>query len=75
IPGLPEILVSVNPNTHPGLLGICLSGAGPTILVLATHNFDNISETITNIFSEKGIDTVVKVLEIVNEGAQVVETH
>ncbi len=36
IPGLPDVLASVTPKTHPGLLGICLSGAGPTILALAT---------------------------------------
>lgn len=30
IPGLTEILSSMTPKTHPGLLGICLSGAGPT---------------------------------------------
>lgn len=40
IPGLPEILASLTPQSHPGLLGICLSGAGPTILALATDNFD-----------------------------------
>lgn len=40
IPGLPEILASLTPQSHPGLLGICLSGAGPTILALATENFE-----------------------------------
>jgi homoserine kinase len=30
IPGLTELLRSVTPKSHPGLLGICLSGAGPT---------------------------------------------
>ncbi|CAG8610496.1 16722_t:CDS:2 [Funneliformis mosseae] len=47
IPGLSEILSSVKPTSHPGLLGICLSGAGPTILALATNHFDKISDTIT----------------------------
>ncbi|KAG5722675.1 Homoserine kinase, partial [Termitomyces sp. T112] len=36
IPGLPEVTSRITPATHPGLLGICLSGAGPTILALAT---------------------------------------
>jgi homoserine kinase len=40
IPGLTEILAALTPQTHPGLLGICLSGAGPTILALATHDFE-----------------------------------
>lgn len=30
VPGLSEILSTVSPKTHPGLLGLCLSGAGPT---------------------------------------------
>ncbi|CAG8732841.1 4305_t:CDS:2, partial [Acaulospora morrowiae] len=74
IPGLSEVLASVKPNTHPGLLGICLSGAGPTILALATGNpdkIDNIAEAIKNVFTEKGIDSVIKVLDVVDEGAQV----
>nr|CAG8567122.1 2605_t:CDS:2 [Entrophospora candida] len=73
VPGLSEILTSIKPKTHPGLLGICLSGAGPTILALATHNFDDISTAITNIFSEKKIQTVVRVLDVINDGATVVE--
>ncbi|KAG9302847.1 hypothetical protein G9A89_009624 [Geosiphon pyriformis] len=73
IPGLPHILASVKPKTHPGLLGICLSGAGPTILALATHNFDIISEAITNAFTKEGIETVVMVLEVTEDGAKVVE--
>lgn len=31
IPGLKEVLESVTSVSHPGLLGICLSGAGPTV--------------------------------------------
>ncbi|CAG8611206.1 2587_t:CDS:2 [Paraglomus brasilianum] len=71
IPGLPHILSSVKPQTHPGLLGICLSGAGPTILALAYDNFDHIAESITKAFAKEGIDTVVKVLEVTEDGAQV----
>jgi len=36
IPGLTEVLNTFSPKSHDGLLGICLSGAGPTILALAT---------------------------------------
>lgn len=48
IPGLSKILNTMTPSTHPGLLGICLSGAGPTILALvdnkgATSNESTIS--------------------------------
>ncbi|SGZ21581.1 BQ5605_C021g09384 [Microbotryum silenes-dioicae] len=37
IPGLSKILNHMTPATHPGLLGICLSGAGPTILALVSN--------------------------------------
>ena len=48
IPGLPEVLQSLSPKSHPGLLGVCLSGAGPTILALATHNFGLIANAISS---------------------------
>ncbi|RPB19385.1 homoserine kinase [Terfezia boudieri ATCC MYA-4762] len=73
IPGLPEILASVTPQSHPGLLGICLSGAGPTILALATHNFDHIAEEILARFSQEGIQCDWKVLEPAYEGATVAQ--
>ncbi|CAG8680372.1 15145_t:CDS:2 [Dentiscutata erythropus] len=75
IPGLSEIITNVKPTTYPGLLGICLSGAGPTILALATHNFDSISKAVIDMFAKKNIETVVKVLDVVEGGAQIVETY
>jgi hypothetical protein len=35
----------------PGLLGIVISGAGPTVLALATHNFDAIGHKIQELFA------------------------
>ncbi|KAI8322525.1 homoserine kinase [Martensiomyces pterosporus] len=78
IPGLPEILATFNPDNTPGLLGICLSGAGPTILALAVSNFDEIAAKIREIFDRQpngGIDTHYKLLDIVSEGSTCVETH
>lgn len=46
IPGLTEIVSSMSPKTEDGFLGVCLSGAGPTILALATHNFEEIAGKI-----------------------------
>ena len=51
IPGLAQVLESISPHSHPGLLGICLSGAGPTILALATENFEQIASAIIQILS------------------------
>ena len=65
IPGLPEVTSRITPSTHPGLLGICLSGAGPTILALATEGFEKIAEDARVIFKEKGIDVDWKLLDVV----------
>jgi len=71
IPGLPEILLSVTPKSHPGLCGICLSGAGPTILALATENFDGIAKVILDMFAKKGIKCDWKLLEPAEEGSTI----
>jgi homoserine kinase len=71
IPGLTEILQSVTPQSHPGLLGICLSGAGPTILALATDNFDSIANHLLEQFKKEGISCDWKLLEPAQEGTTV----
>ncbi|KAL1972042.1 hypothetical protein VTN31DRAFT_7261 [Thermomyces dupontii] len=74
IPGLPEILQSMTPATQPGLLGICLSGAGPTILALATENFEEIANRIIAHFTERNIACQWKLLEPAHEGTTVKRT-
>jgi len=69
IPGLTEILKSVTPTSQPGLLGICLSGAGPTILALATHNFEQIANHLIGEFKKENISCEWKLLEPAYEGA------
>ena len=71
IPGLTEILQSVTPKSHPGLLGICLSGAGPTILALATHNFENIANHILEQFQKADISCKWVLLEPAQDGTTV----
>jgi homoserine kinase len=79
IPGLPQILQSMSPASTPGLLGISLSGAGPTILALATHNFETIAQGIvqelTQRFKERYADREIAcrwmLLEPAHEGAVV----
>ena len=75
IPGLTEILTSVTPKTHDGLLGICLSGAGPTILALATKNFEAIATAIIARFKKEGITCEWTVLEPAEDGATVQEVE
>lgn len=73
IPGLESILQSVTPKSHQGLCGICLSGAGPTILALATDNFEKIAQTIIGRFKEEGISCDWKLLEPAEDGTTVTE--
>lgn len=71
IPGLTEILGSVTPQSHPGLLGICLSGAGPTIMVLATDNFESIAQHLLGEFKKEGIACDWKLLDPAQDGTTV----
>ncbi|KAI9600191.1 hypothetical protein KEM48_000605, partial [Puccinia striiformis f. sp. tritici PST-130] len=65
IPALPRLTQELTPEKYPGLLGICLSGAGPTILCLATHNFEAIAHEIMSVWkTEANADCWWKVLEI-----------
>ena len=68
IPGLTEILRSVTPDKNHGLLGICLSGAGPTILALATENFDDIASYLVSEFKKENISCDWKLLEPAYDG-------
>ncbi|RCH95194.1 hypothetical protein CU098_002623 [Rhizopus stolonifer] len=68
IPGLPEILSTITYQKYDGLLGICLSGAGPTILALATKNFDEIAEAAIALFKQHGnFECSYKILDVVTE--------
>lgn len=71
VPRLTEILSSVTPSSHPGLLGICLSGAGPTILALATHNFEKIAEHLLDEFQKVNITCEWMLLQPAYDGATV----
>ncbi len=54
IPGFEEIL-QLNENSVPGLIGLCLSGAGPSVLAFAEGNLDEIYQRIASIFAERGL--------------------
>ncbi|KJZ76902.1 Homoserine kinase [Hirsutella minnesotensis 3608] len=75
IPGLTEVVEAMSPKTQPGFLGVCLSGAGPTILALATSNFGEIADKIIAILRQhnanKSLKCEWKVLEPA-EGSHVV---
>lgn len=74
VPGLDEILETMTPKTNPGLCGICLSGAGPTILALTTKNFETIAQSILKIFEKHGVRCEWKLLEPAAEGVTVTQS-
>lgn len=71
IPGLTRVLEEITPTSNPGLCGICLSGAGPTILCLATDNFEQIANSVISIFKENGVECSWKLLDLAYDGATV----
>lgn len=74
VPGLPEIL-QLTPQNCPGLLGICVSGAGPTVLALADRNYEEVGAKVKAIWDRsktvegKPIESKVWILDIVKDAA------
>jgi homoserine kinase len=67
VPGLADALATTRMQ---GLLGVALSGAGPSVVALAQSHFDQIGETIAQCFKQRGIDATVRQLEIDVTGCQ-----
>lgn len=61
IPGLAEIL---SVPRSPGLLGIALSGAGPSVLALADDRIEEIGRSVAAIFEQHGLASVVRCLAV-----------
>ncbi len=66
VPGLSEVLAL----KHPHLLGVCLSGAGPSILAFARSSAESVGEEICRILREKGVEAHFSVLAPDNRGAK-----
>lgn len=69
VPGLAEALAL--PRMH-GLLGVALSGAGPSIIALADDNHEEIGERLASCFRAHKIESTVRTLEVDNEGCRVI---
>ncbi len=65
IPGLSEILALPR---SPGLLGVALSGAGPSVVALATERFEEIGKTIARCFERHDLAPTIRNLEAAQEG-------
>ncbi len=60
VPGLPDILAL----EHPGLLATALSGAGPSVLVLANENVPSVAAAVQGCFAAHGHSSTVYSLPI-----------
>jgi len=65
IPGLSEALALPR---MPGLLGVALSGAGPSVIALATERFDEIGKAVAQCFERHDLSPTVRNLEAAQEG-------
>ncbi len=65
IPGLGDVL---SLPRMPGLLGVALSGAGPSVIALATDRFHEIGKAIASRFERNGVASTVRILEAAQDG-------
>jgi homoserine kinase len=66
VPGLTEVLST----KHPDVLGICLSGAGPSILAFVRANAARVGELIRQTLAQRGVEAQPYVLAADNLGAK-----
>lgn len=66
VPGLAEVL-SIR---HPEILGICLSGAGPSILAFVRANAAHAGEHIQRILAQHGVESQPYLVAPDNQGAK-----
>lgn len=65
IPGLSEVFALPRIS---GLLGVALSGAGPSVVALATERIDEIGKTVAACFERHGLSPTVRTLEAAQDG-------
>ena len=66
MPGLRQVI----DFRHKDLAGICLSGAGPSVLAIARSNAASIGEAVCAIFAENGIKAQARTLSADNRGGK-----
>jgi len=66
VPGLPEVLAL----KHPDLLGVCLSGAGPSLLAFTRGDTAAIGELIQKTLGEKQVKAYAYTVAADNRGAK-----
>ena len=66
-PGLAAVL-EMNDEDHEGLLGVAISGAGSSMMALATGNTDAIAEVMRERLAKHGLGSRTLVLPVDNVG-------
>ena len=61
---LVPILRQVLDARHPDLLGVCLSGAGPSVLAIAKRNADGVARAIAKLYRKEGVACTVRVQRV-----------
>jgi len=68
-PGLSEVLkMNDETKTHPGLLGVAISGAGSALIAFATGNCDAIAETMNARMAACGVKSRAMEVKVDNRG-------
>merc|ERR1712000_257884 len=68
VPGLQECL-ALSPQNTPGVLGVCLSGSGSTILALCRDNFSRVGERMQALLQQAGVQCRIATLDIDQRGS------
>ncbi|MBC7325126.1 MAG: homoserine kinase, partial [Moorella sp. (in: Bacteria)] len=71
VPGMKKVLAAAR---LAGARGVCLSGAGPSLLAFADGNFELIARVMRDTFQQSGIRARTMVLNISPVGARALET-
>ena len=61
---LVPVLRRVLDARHPDLLGVCLSGAGPSVVAIAERNADGVSRAIEDIYRGEGVACTMRVTRV-----------
>jgi homoserine kinase len=70
VPGIREALAV---EKREGLLGVALSGAGPSVVALVNGDEERIAKTIADCFRKHKLHTTVRVLAADNEGCRLIQ--
>ncbi|WP_408955948.1 hypothetical protein [Natroniella sp. ANB-PHB2] len=70
IPGLDKVMANLSKE----VLGIVLSGSGPTVIALTLQDEERIGAEIKSIFANNGIKSQYLVVSPTNQGATIIES-